>query len=277
MRSSYRGGFSAFGGGAIPPMIRTLLIINVAAFLLQQVTGRWVEVYFGLTPALFWSGYVWQAVSYMFLHGGFGHIFFNMLILWMFGRVFEQLWGSRRFLTYYMICGIGAGLLNAAITPGSPIPTIGASGAIYGLLMAFGITFPNQMIYVWFLFPIRAKYFVIILVVIEFVFGFNPSSPIAHFAHLGGMLVGLLYLKWPWLKQRIRRLRGEHAHRSHMKKHMKVVYNRREEMQKLQQEVDDLLDKINKEGLDSLSAKEKARLKEASRKLREWEMEGGRL
>ncbi|MCB2211749.1 rhomboid family intramembrane serine protease [bacterium] len=259
--------FGTYSTSMIPNTVRLLLILNVAVFLLQQLFDRVITYYFGLIPALFWSGYIWQPVSYMFLHGGFFHIFFNMFVLWMFGRTLETIWGPSRFLKYYFICGIGAGLLNALITPGSGIPIVGASGAIYGLLLAFGVLFPNQPIYLYFLFPVKAKYFVIGLVVIEFISGFNPASPVAHFAHLGGMLFGFVYLQWPKWKLKMRSYRGEQAR----KQHLKVVYRQEDEVRKLQKEVDDLLDKINKQGLDALSTADKKRLEEASRKLREWE------
>lgn len=267
--SNYRGSTIGFGG-IVPPTIKILIIVNVAVFLLQQVAGRVITYYFGLIPAMFWGGYIWQAVTYMFLHGGFWHIFFNMFVLWMFGRILEDIWGSKKFLTYYLVTGIGAGLIHAAIMPASPIPTIGASGAVYGILLAFGITFPNQLIYLYFLFPIKAKWLVMGLVVIEFLSSFNPASPVANVAHLGGMVVGFIYLKWPrWM----RKVKQEAQHRESEKK-MKVVWDRREEMEQLQDEVDELLDKVNQHGLDSLSARERQRLKEASKKLRDFE-DGG--
>lgn len=254
----------------LPPMVRTLIIINVAVYLLQQIVGRTLTYYFGLIPQAFWHGYLWQVFTYQFLHGGFGHIFFNMLILWMFGRTLEEVWGPKRFLTYYLICGIGAGLLNAAVMPGSPIPTIGASGAVYGLLLAFGMLYPNQLIYFYFLIPIRAKYFVIIIAAFEFFSGLNPNSPIAHFAHLGGMLFGFIYLQWPKWRRKASQAQAERDR----KQHLKVVYSRRDEIMNLQEEVDSLLDKINRKGLEALSEEEKRRLREASRKLKEWEEKG---
>lgn len=254
----------------MPPMIQTLIAINVIVFLLQQVAGGRLTYYFGLVPNLFWHGYVWQVVTYIFLHGGFWHIFFNMFVLWMFGRVLEEMWGPRKFLIYFMITGVGAGIINALVMAGSSVPTIGASGAVYGILLAFGMTFPNQPIYLYFLFPIKAKYFVAIMVAIEFFSGLNPNSHIAHFAHLGGMLFGFIYLKWDDWTGGIRRKMAEEKH----DKNMKVVWDRRQEILRLQKEVDVLLDKINRRGLESLSPEEKQHLKEASQKLREWEEQG---
>jgi len=263
--------FGTYSTSMIPNSVRGLLIANVAVFLLQQLFDRTLTVYFGLIPTMFWHGYVWQIVSYMFLHGGFFHILFNMFVLWMFGRTLETIWGPKKFLKYFFICGIGAGLLNSVLTPTSPIPIVGASGAIYGLLLAFGVLFPNQPIYLYFLFPIKAKYFVIGLIVVEFFSGFNPASPVAHFAHLGGMLFGFVYLQWPKWKFKLKRAQSDQQR----KQHLKVVYRREDEVRKLQKEVDDLLDKINKDGLDALTASDKKHLEEASRKLRDWEKQGG--
>lgn len=254
----------------MPPMIQTLVILNVVVFLLQQVASNKLTYYLGLVPNLFWHGYVWQIVTYMFLHGGFWHIFFNMFVLWMFGRVLEEVWGPKKFLIYYMITGVGAGLVNALVMAGSPVPTIGASGAVYGILLAFGMMFPNQPIYLYFLFPVKAKYFVAVMIAIELFSGLNPNSHIAHFAHLGGMLFGFVYLKWNDWTAGFRRRMSEEKH----DRNMKVVWDRRQEIAKLQQEVDALLDKINRRGLESLSPEEKRRLKEASQKLREWEEKG---
>jgi membrane associated rhomboid family serine protease len=134
----------------------------------------------------------------MFLHGGIWHLILNMLTLWMFGVQLEQDWGTQRFLKYYFICGVGAGicilLVNGAVGAYTT-PTLGASGAIMGLLMAFGVLYPNQRILMDFLFPIKAKYLVMIYVVVELWASFGPNTGISSVAHLGGMLVGYVYLK----------------------------------------------------------------------------------
>ncbi len=255
-------------------VVRNLIIANVAVFLTQMLlergTGSWALT-FGLVPALFWKGWIFQAVTYMFLHSqsNFFHLFFNMFALWMFGRTLEAYWGSRKFLTYYFVCGIGAGFTNALVTPFSPIPIVGASGAIFGLLLAFGMSFPNQMIMLLFPpIPMKAKYFVIIFGAIELFMAMSGSNRgVAHFAHLGGMLFGFLYLKkdlW-WYKFR----RWNDMQKT--KKKMKVVWDRDKEKEKLQKEIDDLLDKINRIGIDKLSSEEIKRLKQASAKLKEWE------
>jgi membrane associated rhomboid family serine protease len=183
------------------PGVKFLLITNGAAFVATMfvpVIGDW----FALTPELVFHGRLWQLFTYQFLHAGIGHIFFNMLTLWMFGTAIEGAWGQQRFLRYYLICGTGAGVcvaLIAFLLPAlsSPtIPTVGASGAIYGLLLAFGIMYPNAPILLFLLFPVPAKYAVMIFGAIEF-FGFaSGSSGVSHVAHLGGLLVGYLYLKY---------------------------------------------------------------------------------
>ena len=162
-----------------------------------------------LSPALaLWplqSGYFepWQILSYGFLHGSFNHIFFNMFALWMFGLPIERVWGTRRFAQYYIICVIGAGLVQLVVQQlsGEIYPTIGASGAVFGLLLAYGVMFPNNSIFLIFLpIPIKAKYFVLIYGAAELLFGITNAMPqIAHFAHLGGLLVGAVVLwRWGW-------------------------------------------------------------------------------
>ncbi|MEW5818038.1 MAG: rhomboid family intramembrane serine protease, partial [Spirochaetota bacterium] len=181
----------------ITPAVKYLLLANAGIFIFELLFRlKWLTL-FGLAPYDFWRGYFWQPVTYMFLHGGFFHLLFNMFVLWMFGTTLESTWGSRRFIKFYFICGIGAGILNAVVTPSSPVPTVGSSGAIYGLLMAFGILFPNQRIYIWGIFPVKAKHFVVGIGIIEFMSAISAThSGIAHFAHLGGMLFGLFYMKW---------------------------------------------------------------------------------
>ena len=141
---------------------------------------------------------IWQLVTYLFLHGGVWHLLFNMLTLWMFGTPLERDWGTRQFLKYYFICGIGAGvcdvLLNALMGNWGT-STIGASGAIYGLLLAFGVCYPNQTVLMNFLFPIKAKYMVMIYAAIELWMSVGVNNGVSNIAHLGGMVVGFVYLK----------------------------------------------------------------------------------
>ncbi len=186
-------------GPRITPRVKTLIIACVAVFVLQMLAHR-IEGIFGLVPALVLGQfYLWQPFTYLFLHGGFGHILINMLILWMFGSEMERYLGSSRFLHFYFVTGVGAGLLSVAVDPFSPIPIIGASGAIYGILMAYGMLFPDRLVYLYFLIPIKVKYLVAILGAISFLSAINsPGSNIAHVAHLGGMIFAFLYLKG-WL------------------------------------------------------------------------------
>lgn len=144
---------------------------------------------------------LWQLVSYMFLHASLGHIFFNLFALWMFGQAIENFWGTERFVVYYFLTGIGAALLHMFIGGGGA-PTLGASGAVYGILLAFGMMFPERPIMLLFPpIPIKAKYFVAIFGAIELISGLTrANSGVAHFAHLGGMLIGFVLIKYWGLK-----------------------------------------------------------------------------
>lgn len=185
----------------LTPAVKHLLIINTICFLAAVVLERrgiYLNGLLGLWPL--GSGWfrVWQPLTYMFMHGGPSHLLINMFMLWMFGNAMENYWGTRRFVFFYMVCGIGAGLLYMLL-PTAGL-TVGASGAIYGLLLAFGMTFPNEYVYLYFLVPIKCKWMIIGMVVLELVEGiFFSFDGIAHFAHLGGMLVGLLLILY-WRK-----------------------------------------------------------------------------
>jgi membrane associated rhomboid family serine protease len=189
--------------GRFPPGVKWLLISNTAIFLLCYLGGggfaHTMTVNFGLSAeAAIRTLLVWQIFTYMFLHGGFGHLLFNMLTLWMFGTQLERDWGTRRFLRYYFLCGMAAGVtvLLANVLVGQwNVATIGASGAIFGLLAAFGVLYPEQTILMNFLFPIKAKYMVMIYAAIELVMTLGPNTGVSTVAHLGGMAFGYLYLK----------------------------------------------------------------------------------
>lgn len=185
----------------LPTVVKNLIIINVIFFLATLVLERQgfynITNMLALNPALSGRFHVWQLVTYMFMHANVGHIFFNMFALWMFGYVLENYWGARRFLFYYLVCGVGAGLVNLLV-PGWDF-TVGASGAVYGILLAFGMMFPNERIYLYFLMPIKAKWFVIGYAFIELFEGVFSTGNVAHFAHLGGMLFGLLLILY-WRK-----------------------------------------------------------------------------
>jgi len=228
----------------MPLVVKNLIIINALFFLARYTLASTLNIDLNSVLGLYYYNSPefnpYQLISYMFMHGGFSHIFFNMFALWMFGTQIENLWGPKRFLNYYLITGFGAAFLHyliihfqisglesyftsnqiseivnsGAFTPSSPLfskarmlyglhhtPVVGASGAVFGLLLAYGMTYPNQIIYLNLLFPIKAKYFVIIYGLLEFFMGVQNGAGdnVAHFAHIGGMLFGFLLIKY-WKK-----------------------------------------------------------------------------
>lgn len=249
--------------------VKGLLIANGGAFVLQNLIRGDLVLTFGLTPVAFWAQQAyWQPLTYMFLHGGLLHLLLNMLVLVMFGSALEAVWGTSRFLKYYFLTGIGAGLSNCVLTPSLPIPIIGASGAVYGLLAAYGVLFPDALVYVYLLFPIRAKYLVLIFGGIEFFASLHPgASPVAHLVHLGGMVVGLVYLKWADTAAWLRRTNWKRRYyRETRRRQMQF-----KEMEELRREIDDLLDKIKEVGMENLTPWERRRLVQASERLKELE------
>lgn len=190
-----------------PPMVLNLLIVNSLG-LMATTLFPVLTYHLGLMPLQ--AGFMpWQIFTYMFLHGNLSHLFFNMFALWMFGRTLEVDLGSRRFLTYYLVCGAGAALIQLAIGLFYPFAiTVGASGAIFGILLAFGMIHPNVTIVLLIPpIPIKAKYFVILYGLLEIYLGWrnNPLDSVAHFAHVGGMLWGFLLLSyWRFVNRRKR-------------------------------------------------------------------------
>ncbi|WP_241544368.1 rhomboid family intramembrane serine protease, partial [Xanthomonas translucens] len=195
----------------LPPVTQALLIGNVAVFLLQLLLGDDTFAPFMLWPISNFDAFspgqnfqIWQLLTYGFLHGGFSHLLFNMLALYMFGGPLEQTWGNKRFLTYYLVCVAGAGLCQVLVgwwavsNGGDPYPTLGASGGVFGLLLAFGMLFPNQRVMLLFPpIPMKARTFVIVFGALELIMGFTGWQPgVAHFAHLGGMLFGWLLIRY---------------------------------------------------------------------------------
>ncbi|MGE3274570.1 MAG: rhomboid family intramembrane serine protease [Vicinamibacterales bacterium] len=225
---NYSGATYSFGPGPLTPAIKMLVLVNVGMFLLTGIVPAMV-LRLGLVPAMVVQELaIWQPVTYMFLHGGITHILFNMLALWMFGSDLERTWGTRFFTKYYFVTGIGAALVTIAWAL-SPLPfadtiyytaTIGASGAIYGILLAYGLYFPDRPIYVYFVFPIPAKYFVMIMGAIAFFSSIGSGGGgTAHWTHLGGLVVGYFYLKglrarpldelkYRWLRWKMQRSRS---------------------------------------------------------------------
>ncbi len=263
---NYRYNIGGLGGSRnIPPAVKGLLIANGIVFLIQGMFNpNILNGMFGLVPANFWKGAVWQPVTYMFMHAGLLHILFNMLMLWMFGSVLESVWDKKEFLRFYFLTGIGAGLSNCLLTPSLSIPIIGASGSMYGLLAAYGLMFPNARIYVSFLIPIRAKYVVLIFGLLSFFSSIgNSGDGIAHLVHLGGMVIGVIYLK----RRDMTRILGRKL-KSYQIKHQHIRKQKEQETdEQLRREVDDLLDKINEVGIHKLTPMEKRRLRKASERL----------
>ncbi len=207
MRSRFpstSGSSYSLGPGPLTPAIKALVMANVVGFVLALLVPS-ITLALGLRPAdIFGQLHVWQPLTYMFLHGGIFHILFNMLALWMFGVELERMWGSRFFVQYYMVTGVGAALTTIVLSL-TPLPfadqlyyslTIGASGAVYGVLLAYALYFPNRPIYMYMIFPIPAKYFVMIMGAISLFSAMSgPGGGIAHTTHLGGLAAGYLYLK----------------------------------------------------------------------------------
>jgi len=198
---------STFNTPGFPKGVKWLLIGNVAVFILGFF-AQLVQIdrplgIFALSPyAVVHYFFVWQLASYLFLHGGFMHIIWNMLALWMFGADLERIWGTRKFIRFYFFCGIGAGicvvLLNYLLPWGNPLSsTIGCSGAIFGILLAYAMIYPDRTILWGFLIPIQVKYFVMIVGAIAFMMSFQPGNGVSNFAHLGGLLFGYIFLKTP--------------------------------------------------------------------------------
>ncbi|MCL1850168.1 MAG: rhomboid family intramembrane serine protease [Bacteroidetes bacterium] len=297
----------------LPPVVKNLLIINAIMYLATVVfKTRGVDLagIFGLHFFTAQHFAIWQPVTYMFMHGGFWHLFFNMFALWMFGAALENSWGAKRFLLYYMVCGIGAGLiqmlviglqvhslsqnlspdiiqmirengtqildqgknyigemgaLNAAINA----VTVGASGSVFGLLLAFGMMYPNSVIYVYFMLPIKAKWFVVFYGALELFYGITGTSDgIAHFAHLGGMLFGFfLILYWnkgnrffkfkmpAFKKKRSQKytISSNYYYEPHHLSDEEYNYQKKQKEEKLNR----ILDKISKTGYESLTQEEK--------------------
>jgi membrane associated rhomboid family serine protease len=257
----------------------------------QGVPGNYfLDTWFALNP-IGHNFQVWQLITYQFMHGGFTHILFNMFALWMFGIEIENLWGSKKFIYYYLLCGVVAGLFQIFLTPlltGLVGPTIGASGAIYGVLIAFGVLFPNRYIFLYFFIPVKAKYLITFLILIEF-FAISPGSNIAHLAHLGGALAGFIYILLDKnsnaaiknifntssfkIKKPYNPFGGISDSFKHKEENVQEAkfYEINDEDKKediSQEQIDKILDKISQSGYQNLTDKEKKILFEASKKMK---------
>ncbi len=229
--SSYRT--RSYYSGYFPPAVKWLLIVNTAVFVIQYLAIVLVGIdpfpAMGLVPGqVLYSGWIWQLFTYMFLHGGFFHVGFNMLALWFFGPDLERDWGTKQFLKYYLLCGVAAGVCVVLVTwllrPAELLlRTIGASGAIYGVLLAYGVLYSDRIILMMFLFPMKVKYAVMIFGAVAFLSSFQPAAGVSHVAHLGGMIFGYIYLKMgirrfrtnpaEWVRSRIHEWRLQRARR----------------------------------------------------------------
>jgi membrane associated rhomboid family serine protease len=243
-----------YGNFRIPYGLRNavggLLAANIAVFIIEVFSGtKFLEI-FGLIPArVTGSLWLWQLVTYMFLHGGIFHISINLFVLWMFGRIIEGRWGSREFLRYYFICGLGASVLTILLGPFSESISIGASGAVYGLLLAFAVLYPDEYLYLYFVVPVKAKYFVIFLGGMAFFGSLSSSNTgIAHIAHLGGLLTGYAYLRYPSVKRGILTRLSRIGERRHQGSEVPYAAGER---------VNEILDKIISRGVESLTPEEK--------------------
>jgi len=244
--------------------VEWLLIANVSIYLVQLFAGRTFLYTFGLVPYQVTKNlWLWQIFTHMFLHGAPFHLLINLFVLWMFGKPIERAWGTVSFLKYYFTCGLGSGLFILLTSPSSRIPAIGASGAIYGILIAFAILYPDSIIYLYFFFPIKAKHFAVLIGAIAFLSGISGGrSNIAHFGHLGGLLIGYAYLKFDVWK--------DYLHTQELFSflgHLKVSLRRREKYD-IEERINEILDKILIKGIDSLTRKERRIMDEYSRRER---------
>jgi len=249
----------------IPSGVKILLIVNIVAFFLIELSGQKNILFqiFGLVPRAVSQEYkLWQTFTYLFVHGGFLHIFFNMFVLWMFGKDLEIDWGKNEFLIFYFICGIGAGLITVLISMNSFIPIVGASGAVYGVLVAYGFTYPNRMVYLYGLFPLKVKYMVLGLGLISFLASLSTlKSTVSHITHLSGMMIGIIYIlynfKWKNIRLWLIKIR------------LQSIQNKKNDFEnndnKIKMQVDKILDKLNDHGWESLTVEEEDILTKSSK------------
>jgi membrane associated rhomboid family serine protease len=256
--------------GMLPPAIKNIIFINAIVFVMQLINPSldyFLRVNFALMPNQVIGEFkIWQMVTWLFLHAGFMHLFFNMFALWMFGAELERAWGSKDFLKFYFITGIGSGVF---VTLFSSYPTIGASGAVFGIMVAFAMRFPDAMMI--FPFPMKVKYYVMGLAALEFISTINNAqSAISHIAHLGGAVIAYVYLRY-WNQFDYIKTDIQNFFRKTKNKTGKMRYNKGggDKTEYYRKIVDELLDKINRVGYLNLTDAEKKDLEEGSRYLRE--------
>ena len=246
--------------------IKILISINFGIFVLQSISSSEIIFFsiFGLIPKLVWSELkIWQPITYMFFHGDIWHVLINMFVLWMFGSELERVWGKRNFLRFYFVTGIGSGLVTMFFGLQSMIPIVGASGAIYGVLLAYGLTYPNRTVYLYGIIPIRSLWFVIGIGVIAFFSSFNNVTNISHLTHLSGMIIGYLFLRKP--------IHFRTLWFSIFKKILEYrIQNQEKKLSRsleIEKDLNSILDKINREGFKSLTKEEEERLYKNSKSL----------
>ena len=268
-------------GGPITPGVKKLLIINGSIFLIQQILAlvsdsNILSIFFGLSHEGFINGFMlWQPVTYMFLHGGWIHIFFNLLGLWMFAGEVENRLGEKRFIRFYILSGLGAGLFIAVmnyyvyLSYGYSGITIGASGALYAILIAYAMLWPDREVLLYFLFPVRIKYLLLAFGIFEF-FGTLSTAAgkggnISHIGHIGGLIAGFMLMK-KYMNPSLKKSGGTSFFENFRKK-QRLKKKRKEIDERVQAKkiIDDLLIKIAREGMSALSADEKKKLEWARR------------
>ena len=246
--------------------IKVLVSINFGVFVLQTLS-RSENLFFplfGLVPKLVWSEFmIWQPFTYIFFHGGIWHVLINMFVLWMFGSELERLWGKNRFLRFFFITGVGSGIITMLFSLQSTVPIVGASGAVYGVLLAYGLTYPNRRVYLYGIIPIKSLWFVFGIGLVAFMSSFNNISQVSHLTHISGMFIGYLLLKKTFNLSEavfiIRKKILEHR----IQKQEKYIYKQYQ----IEKDVNRILDKINREGYNSLTEEEHSNLYKGSRLL----------
>jgi membrane associated rhomboid family serine protease len=260
----------SYSGNPLSKGVKWLLIVTVGIFFLQllPVIGTLLRYYFPLIPyETFVKGQAWRLLTYMFMHDTVSplHILFNMLVLWMFGIELENLWGTRRFTVFYLVCGIGSGLFSiiSVFTPALTIPVIGASGAVLGVITAYASYFPQRQILLFFVLPVNIRIFVLGYALYSVYGALIPHGNISHLTHLGGIIVALFYVKlYPYIFKVVGEYKEKLYDRRRRQELRRANFNKRF----FEEQIDPILDKINREGMGSLTPKERELLKQAAHK-----------
>lgn len=266
--SSFGGRYAGvrMGPGGLSPFVKIMMIACASVYVVQMLAPQ-LSYSLGLVPATFFSSFpnhIYQVLTYMFLHGGFLHLAFNMFGLWVFGTEIEYTWGSRSFAKFYLLAGISGAVLTLVFNSSQLSPTIGASAAVYGIMVAYWFMFPDRSLYIWMLAPVKVKYAIPVLMLAGFVpLLWGGAEYVAHMAHLGGALFGVVYMKmdWRWASfgRRVKNLR--------YKRQEAKLQKRRQEAEDIMKRVDDILDKINAVGIENISKADRKFLEEASSEL----------